>query len=49
MFRSYLRIAVRNLFHQKAFSFVNILGLSIGLTCFLLIGLSVQSQPVWPP
>lgn len=44
MLKSYLRIAVRNLFRQKAFSFVNILGLSIGITCFMLIGLSVQSQ-----
>ncbi|MDT0606357.1 ABC transporter permease [Croceitalea rosinachiae] len=38
MFKSYLKIAWRNLMKKKAFSFINIVGLSIGLAaCMLLI------------
>ncbi|MCP4725700.1 MAG: ABC transporter permease, partial [bacterium] len=37
MFKNYLKIAFRNLIRQKAFSFINILGLSIGLTGSFII------------
>jgi len=37
MFRNYLKIAWRNLIKNKAFSIINITGLAIGLSCFLLI------------
>jgi putative ABC transport system permease protein len=37
--RSYLKIAFRNLRKQKAFSFINLFGLTVGLGCFLLIAL----------
>lgn len=37
MFSNYLKIAVRNLLRRKGYSFINIAGLSIGLTCCLLI------------
>ena len=37
MLRNYLTIAVRNLKKNKAFSFINILGLSIGMAACLLI------------
>ena len=38
MFKNYLKIAWRNLMNKKAFSFVNIVGLSIGLAaCMFLI------------
>jgi putative ABC transport system permease protein len=37
MLRSYLRIAYRTLTKNKAFSFINILGLAVGLTAFLFI------------
>ncbi|WP_411031831.1 ABC transporter permease [Spongiimicrobium sp. 3-5] len=38
MLKNYLKIAWRNLLKNKLFSFVNIFGLSIGLsTCFLLV------------
>ncbi|MFC1564033.1 ABC transporter permease [candidate division KSB1 bacterium] len=37
MFKNYLKIAFRNLFRQKIFSFINILGLSIGLTGSFII------------
>jgi predicted permease len=37
MFRNYLLIALRNLVRQKSLSFINILGLSLGLACTILI------------
>lgn len=37
MFKNYLTIAVRNLLRHKAFSFINIMGLAVGMTaCFLI-------------
>ncbi len=36
MIKHYFKIALRNLGRQKALSFINVLGLSIGLACFSL-------------
>ena len=37
MFKNYLKIAVRHLWRHKAFSFINILGLAVGMSaCFLI-------------
>lgn len=44
MFRNYLKIAIRNLWKNKTFSFINIAGLAIGLSCFLLIALYVLDE-----
>lgn len=44
MFRSYIKIAWRNLFRNKAFSVTNLLGLTIGITCTMLILLWVQDE-----
>ncbi|MBC7864868.1 MAG: ABC transporter permease [Bacteroidia bacterium] len=44
MFRNYIKIAVRNLLRQKFYSAINILGLAIGLACFILIGLWVKDE-----
>jgi putative ABC transport system permease protein len=44
MFKNYLKIAVRNLFKQKAYSAINIAGLSIGITCFMLIFLFIADE-----
>ncbi|RDC65563.1 ABC transporter permease [Adhaeribacter pallidiroseus] len=44
MFRNYLKIAVRNLLRHKGFSFINIAGLTLGLTACLLIGLFVRDE-----
>jgi putative ABC transport system permease protein len=41
MFRNYLRVAFRNLWRQKSFSLLNIIGLTIGMTAFFLIFLYV--------
>ncbi|MCK8492710.1 ABC transporter permease [Spirosoma sp. RP8] len=44
MFRNYLKIALRNLLKHKAFSFINIAGVAVGLACFLLIALYVKDE-----
>lgn len=44
MLRNYLKIAWRNLLKNKIFSFINIAGLAIGLSCFLLIALYVVDE-----
>lgn len=44
MLSNYFKIALRNLFRNKSFSVINILGLTIGLACSLLILLWVQDE-----
>ena len=44
MIRNYLKTAWRNLVKNKAFSFINIFGLTLGITCSLLIFLWVQDE-----
>ncbi|GAB3704438.1 ABC transporter permease [Spirosoma flavus] len=44
MLRNYLLIAFRNLRKHKAFSFINIVGVAVGLACFLLIALYVKDE-----
>jgi putative ABC transport system permease protein len=44
MWYSYFKIAWRNLFRQKVFSFINIFGLAIGMACSILILLWVQDE-----
>lgn len=44
MFKNYLKIAWRNLMKSKLFSFINILGLSVGLTCCMLITLYILNE-----
>lgn len=44
MFKNYLKIAFRNLLKYRAYSFINILGLTIGMTCCILILLYVQDE-----
>jgi len=44
MLRNYLKIAWRNLIKQKAFSFINVVGLAIGLATCLLISLYVFDE-----
>ncbi|QEC65977.1 FtsX-like permease family protein [Panacibacter ginsenosidivorans] len=44
MIRNYLKIAWRNLFRNKGFSITNILGLTIGITCTMLILLWVYDE-----
>jgi predicted permease len=44
MFSNYFKVAWRNLFRNKGFSLTNLLGLSIGMTCAILILLWVQDE-----
>ena len=44
MFKSYLTIALRHLRKRKDLTLINILGLSIGMTCAVLILLYVQYE-----
>ena len=37
MFKSYLKTSVRNLLNYKTYSFINIFGLTIGITCLIFI------------
>ena len=44
MIKNYFKIAFRNLLKNKVFSFINIFGLTIGLTSFLLITLYIFDE-----
>jgi len=44
MFRNYLKIALRTLRKQKAYSFINVGGLAVGLSCCILILLFVEDE-----
>jgi putative ABC transport system permease protein len=44
MFRSYFKTAWRNLMKNKTFSFINVVGLAIGLTCFILMAVFVFDE-----
>lgn len=44
MLKNYFLLAFRNIFRQKAYSFINIFGLAIGITSFVIILLYVQNE-----
>jgi putative ABC transport system permease protein len=44
MFKNYFKIAWRNMMKHKIFSFINVIGLTIGLTSFLLIALYIFDE-----
>jgi putative ABC transport system permease protein len=44
MFNNYFKISYRNLIHNKGFSFINIMGLSIGMAVAILIGLWIHNE-----
>lgn len=44
MYQNYFKITVRNLLKQKLYSLINIGGLAVGLTCFIIIMLYVQHE-----
>ncbi|GAA4803247.1 ABC transporter permease [Olivibacter ginsenosidimutans] len=44
MLKNYIKIAWRNLLRYKFISFINLFGLSIGITCCLLIALYVSDE-----
>src|SRR5687768_3840278 len=44
MFKNYLKTAWRNLMKSKVFSFINILGLTIGITVCMMIYLFIMNE-----
>ena len=44
MFRNYLKIAWRNLMKYKFISFINLFGLTVGITCCLLISIYIINE-----
>lgn len=44
MLRNYFKIAWRSLLRNKAYSFINITGLAVGITCCVLISLYVKDE-----
>ncbi|TEU04780.1 MAG: ABC transporter permease [Candidatus Aminicenantes bacterium] len=44
MLTNYIKVAFRQLIRQRGYSFINIIGLTIGMACFILIGLWVQDE-----
>lgn len=44
MIRNYFVIALRNLLRNKTFSFINIMGMAIGLSCCFVIALFIQNE-----
>jgi len=44
MFKNYFKITLRNLWRDKFYSLINIIGLSIGIICSILIFLYVQNE-----
>jgi hypothetical protein len=44
MLKNFLKVALRNMWKQRAYSFLNIFGLAIGMTCSLLILLWIQDE-----
>jgi ABC-type antimicrobial peptide transport system permease subunit len=44
MYKHYLTVATRNIARQKAFSFINITGLALGMTCCLFIYMWIHDE-----
>lgn len=44
MFQNYFKITTRNMLKQKLYSIINLGGLTLGITCFLIIFLYVQHE-----
>jgi putative ABC transport system permease protein len=37
MIKNYFKVAIRNIWRRKGYSFINIIGLAIGMACCVLI------------
>jgi putative ABC transport system permease protein len=44
MLSNYLKVAFRNILRNKLFASINVLGLAVGMSCFILISLWIQDE-----
>jgi putative ABC transport system permease protein len=44
MFKNYFKIGFRSLLRNKVYTFINVAGLAIGLSCFILIALYIKNE-----
>ncbi|WP_439581263.1 ABC transporter permease [Dyadobacter bucti] len=44
MFQNYIKVTVRSLLRKKLFSFINIIGLALGIVCCMLISLYIADE-----
>ena len=44
MIANYFKIAIRNILRHKVYSFINIFGLALGLSVFMLIAIFIQFE-----
>lgn len=44
MWKNYLKTAYRNIIRNKVYAGMNVLGLTIGITCFSIIGLFIENE-----
>ncbi len=44
MFKSFIKVAIRNILRQKAYALINVLGLAIGIACSILITLFIVHE-----
>ncbi|HMG91684.1 MAG TPA: ABC transporter permease [Chryseolinea sp.] len=44
MFRNYIKIGIRNLIKNRVYTIINISGLAIGLSCFILVALYIKNE-----
>src|ERR1700744_1147873 len=44
MLKNFLKVAGRNIFRQKTYSLLNVLGLSLGIACILMLSLHVKEE-----
>ena len=44
MIKTYIKLALRSLVKNKVFSFINVFGLAIGLTCCLLLSMYLYQE-----
>jgi putative ABC transport system permease protein len=44
MIKNYFKVTLRNIVRNRMFALINILGLAVGIACFILIGLWIQDE-----
>ncbi len=44
MFKNYLKITLPNLYRERCYALLNILGLTLGMGCCVVLGLHVLGQ-----